>query len=74
MNADVNISELMPLAAATHILPLQAGKRIHTATLTRWYHHGIKGVRLRCVRVGTRIHTTRSWLEDFASQLAELDD
>ena len=74
MNVDLNISELMPLATATHILPLQAGKRIHPATLTRWYHRGLNGVRLRCVRVGSRIHTTRAWLEDFASQLAQLDD
>ena len=49
------------------------GKTIHITTLIRWALHGVRGVRLKTVKVGRRRCTTRAWLLEFFEQLALVD-
>src|SRR5690606_28929180 len=44
----------------------------------RWCRHGVKArdgarVRLRHIRIGGALYTTRAWIEEFGQRLAEAD-
>ncbi|MCA9277242.1 MAG: DUF1580 domain-containing protein [Phycisphaerales bacterium] len=71
-----------PLAAEEHITLSQAAKlapgRPSSNCVWRWCREGVKAasgtrVRLKHVRFGSRIFTTRQWLNDFGLSLAEAD-
>ncbi|MFM7096263.1 MAG: DUF1580 domain-containing protein [Gemmataceae bacterium] len=57
--------KLVPLAKAADMLPEKNGKRIHPSTLHRWRNRGVRGVKLRCKRVGNEWYTSRRFLDDF---------
>ena len=70
------------LAAEEHITLSQAAKlapgRPSSNCVWRWCREGVKAasgtrVRLKHVRFGSRIYTTRQWLNDFGLALAEAD-
>lgn len=69
-------------AAEEHITLSQAARlvpgRPSSNCLWRWCREGVKAasgarVRLKHVRFGSRIYTTRQWLNDFGQALAEAD-
>ena len=69
-------------AADEHITLTQAAKlapgRPSSNCVWRWCREGVKAatgtrVRLKHVRFGSRIYTTRQWLNDFGLALAEAD-
>ncbi|MCW5755599.1 MAG: DUF1580 domain-containing protein [Phycisphaeraceae bacterium] len=69
-------------AAEEHITLSQAAKlapgRPSSNCVWRWCREGVKAasgtrVRLKHVRFGSRIYTTRQWLNDFGLALAEAD-
>jgi hypothetical protein len=69
-------------AAEEHITLSQAAKlapgRPSSNCVWRWCREGVKAasgtrVRLKHVRFGSRIYTTRQWLSDFGLALAEAD-
>lgn len=69
-------------AAEEHITLSQAAKlapgRPSSNCIWRWCREGVKAasgtrVRLKHVRFGSRIYTTRRWLNDFGLALAEAD-
>ena len=55
----------------------QASRRLphhpHPSTLWRWYHQGVRGVKLEAVRLGGRLLTSQEALERFAARLAAVD-
>jgi hypothetical protein len=74
--------ESMQSNAETYITLTQAGNiapgRPSTNCLWRWCRRGVKSrngekVRLRHIRIGGKIFTTRRWLDVFGQQLAEAD-
>jgi hypothetical protein len=62
----IDLDELVPLSKAGCLFP---GKPVHPNTLTRWRLHGVKGVRLRCYRVGARWYTSARWVGEFLAAL-----
>lgn len=65
--------ELMTLAQAAGLLPRIDGRKVSACTLWRWCRKGLRGVSLDYVRVGRRVCTTRTALQQFFTALAELD-
>jgi hypothetical protein len=63
----------LTLAAAAAYLA-QGGRRPHVATLARWCRRGVRGIKLRHGRLGAALVTTRRDLDQFARELAALDD
>lgn len=53
---DVTASDLMPLAALVAALPCPVSPN----TVTAWHTRGAHGERLAVVKIGRRLHTTRS--------------
>ena len=48
----------------------RGGGRLNPATVTRWMRNGVRQAdgaykRLKAVRLGGRLMTTRNWVEDF---------
>lgn len=66
--------DLLTLTQATRLLPKIGGRKVAVSTLWRWCTKGLRGVRLQYVRVGRKICTTREFLLQFFSELAELDE
>lgn len=64
--SDAAQNELMTLSEAANSL---AG-RPHKLTLWRWTKKGVKGVKLRTTRVGSRVYVSREQLEDFQAAVA----
>ena len=52
-------------------LPLRDGRPISLATIDRWVAKGLRGARLRTVRVGGALATTESWLMTFFEALGD---
>jgi len=51
-------------------LPLRSGKRLSLPTVYRWAQRGLRGVKLRTVRVGSCQCTSEAWLWDFFNRLS----
>jgi hypothetical protein len=67
-------ADLLTLSDAANSLP----HRPHTSCLWRWCRKGViarngERVRLRHLRIGGKIFTSRDWLADFGSRLASAD-
>lgn len=67
-----SVAEYLTLSQAAKILPRINGNRIHTSTLYRWTQR-IKGPKLRYLRIGRKIVTTESWMQQFFCALASAD-
>jgi hypothetical protein len=64
------LSEYIPLRRIAAELPRRrAGKRTHVATLYRWREHGLHGIKLRTIQIGSTACTTRAWLAEFFDAL-----
>ena len=63
--ARVLTEDVLTLAEARAELRHITGKRPDKATLTRWIHRGVGGVRLDAVRVGCQLLTSRQALNRF---------
>jgi hypothetical protein len=55
--------QLVPLAGAADLFP--PGTKLYYASLMRWASSGVGGVVLGTRRVGFRVYTTRSAVEQF---------
>lgn len=69
-----NTAEWLSLAQAARALPKLGGKRIHPSSLWRWCRRGVRGHRLAYLKLGGRIVVTLAGIQEFAEQLAALDD
>jgi hypothetical protein len=57
--------KLVPLAQAAQFLPHCP----HPNTLHRWRLNGVRGVKLRTVRLGGRHYTCQVWVDEFVAAL-----
>jgi hypothetical protein len=65
MNGKNNLIALRDVAHLPWLPRRRAGSNLGYATLWRWMKVGVKGVRLRVVRVGITPCTTEEWLIEF---------
>lgn len=63
MTLDFNTEERLSLSAAARDLD------VHVATVHRWVHAGVRGIRLQTSLLGGRRYTSRQALERFISNL-----
>jgi hypothetical protein len=61
MTHDFDLEDLVSLKEARSIFP----DRPSLSILYRWCKIGVAGVKLRTVRVGRKLFTTRDWVRDF---------
>lgn len=59
---------------ADEISQRRGGRRIHPSTMYRWRSPGIRGVRLKCVRIGGVWYTDWSSFGTFCEQLTAAKD
>lgn len=59
--------DVLTLADARNELRRITGRRPDKATMTRWIHRGVGGVRLDAVRVGVQLLTSRQALNRFVT-------
>ena len=52
-------------------LPLRGDTPISLSTVHRWVSEGVRGLKLRTVRVGRSLCTTEAWLLEFFERLNE---
>jgi hypothetical protein len=65
----------IPLRQAAKLLPCRRqGKPAHVATLYRWAHRGLRGVRLETVQIGGTLCTSREALQRFFERLDRRPD
>ncbi len=57
--------DVLTMTAARSELARITGRRPDKATLTRWIHRGVGGVRLDAVRIGCQLLTSRQALTRF---------
>lgn len=71
----VSSEELLPFSLARHLVPPgRSGRPRSPSTIWRWASKGIKGRKLRFLRVGGVAYTCERWLVEFWSALAEPED
>ena len=46
------------------------GTKLNIATIWRWCHYGIRGIKLRSAKVGGSPVTTEAWMREFFQALA----
>lgn len=63
--ARVLSEDVLTLAQARNELRQITGKRPDKATMTRWVHRGVGGVKLDSVRIGVQLLTSRQALHRF---------
>ncbi|WP_337175091.1 DUF1580 domain-containing protein [Paludisphaera sp.] len=65
---------LLSARDVTEILPRRRrGRKLHVATVHRWWTTGYRGVVLGCVRIGNQRFTSMASLESFIRRMSELD-
>jgi hypothetical protein len=61
----VQDENLIPIQQVAELLPRNRGKKVHTATIYRWFGRGLHGVKLETVCVGGRRFTTQAAIQSF---------
>lgn len=74
--SDPSQDDRISLEDACKLLPKSGGKAPHLYTVRRWTAKGVRGngghkARLRAFRVGRRIYTRISWINEFISALTD---
>lgn len=60
--------DVLTLAQARYELYQITGKRPDKATMTRWIHRGVGGIKLDAIRVGMQLLTSRQALTRFIEE------
>lgn len=69
-NAYSNVPAYIPLSGLkTRVASRKPGSLLADSTLHRWRQHGVRGVRLECVRIGGTWHTTEAAFSKFVAAL-----
>lgn len=63
--------DILTLAQARQELSAITGQRHDKATLTRWIHRGVGGVKLEAVRLGIQLLTSRQAITRFIEARTE---
>lgn len=63
--------EYVPLSEVPNVIPgRRPGKKLSIGTVWRWCRRGVHGgIRLRAVKVGGTLYTTREWILEFVRAL-----
>ena len=72
--ADLNLltEDVISLSQARNFLPEVGGKnRPHISTIWRWSLHGVGGVKLETVKIGSRIVTSKQAVTRFITATTE---
>ncbi len=72
MAIDLKSERLIPFGEVPRLpwMPSRRrGRKLHIATVHRWFHHGLHGVRLEAIRVGGTLCTSEEALQRFFDQL-----
>jgi hypothetical protein len=70
----VGTEHLLTLSQLARPLPCRRNERpVHPATIHRWRHPGVRGVRLECVRIGGIWHTSMEAFQRFCNRLSVPD-
>ena len=63
---DLDLDDLIHLSAVPALLPkAPSGRELGRSAIWRWTRGGCNGVRLRSVRIGRSVYTSREWLSQF---------
>jgi hypothetical protein len=65
----VDPANFMALKDAARYFPRPNGKRISLQTLYRWTSQGVRGSRLKTIRLGQQVCTCEVWLRQFIADL-----
>jgi hypothetical protein len=74
MPSEPTVSDLIPLRQIPKLKLIPArrnGTKLNYATIWRWVNHGVHGVKLRTLRIGSQPVTTKEWLFEFFEALTE---
>lgn len=64
---DVPQDDLVP------INELQFPKKPQRATLWRWHINGVRGCKLKAIRIGSRLYSCDQWRDEFIAELNRSD-
>jgi hypothetical protein len=64
---------LITLEQAANLLPKRNGRPVTEKTIRSWMREGLRGVRLKFVRIGGRRFTSVEYVEEFIKELTETD-
>src|SRR5262245_1365187 len=71
---DLNTERLVTLSQLARRLPPRRNDRpVHPSTVHRWRMHGVRGVRLECIRVGSAWCTSLESFGRWVQQLTALE-
>lgn len=59
--------EFLPFSALIPAISRRFGMRVHLSTLHRWRSRGVRGRKLRCVRLGGRWLSSLCAIDEFSS-------
>ena len=69
MAINIHAEQLLTVSQAARSLPhLRGEKPVHSGTIARWIHRGVRGVRLEAVKLGRTLVTSREALQRFAER------
>ena len=70
----VNEGILTLTQAAKRLPKLRQGRPVHVATLWRWAHHGLRGIKLETMKMGGTRVTSLEALQRFFQKLSDPDE
>lgn len=70
MSIDFRQEELLSMGEAAKTIPSINGKTPNKSSLWRWCIHGIQGVKLDYVRVGSRVCTSAEAIDRFLESVS----
>ena len=65
----IDVGDCFPLSEARRYFPRPGGRRIAIGTLYRWTSHGVRGARLRTIRLGQQLCTCDVWIREFIEDM-----
>lgn len=65
------VPKLIKLSEVPRHIRTKHGPDITRQTVYNWTKLGVKGIKLKSVKVGTYIRTTKGWVDAFLSHLAQ---
>lgn len=69
VNARFNWGDYFPLRVTRRYFPGRDSNRISLKTLYRWATRGVRGAKLRTIRLGHQVCTCDAWVREFIEQL-----
>jgi hypothetical protein len=65
----MDLAQLFPLVEATRYFPGRHGRRVSAQTIYRWAGRGLRGTKLRSIRMGGQTCTCDAWVRQFVAHL-----